>query len=654
MKLSANEVELGSGLIVSRDDKERLDARNVELREEAQLYKSLVMQSVKDDRAVARREEAARTLEARQRRVLARGRRSHVMNPYQATDQYLGYDKPKFPTHEQLRAVADRCTTVTAALSRRNFQQRTALKKVPRNLFGAVGWNIVHKDFDEPDFKMSKAQLARADELSESFETPHETEASFVEFACKSLRETLTIDRVAVELIPSELARMAPGVKKNSIVGFCITDGATIKPIYEAAAQWVKVEPRYKDKQWDQSQAEKIFAFDMRDRFGLDLTNKTYVQIVDGVPFGAFTDEDMIVHINSPRSEIGTYGYGEAPTEKAIWAVLAYMQLWGYQVNNFSEALPEILLCVAGAADDDLMTDVEDQLADLAQGVKRSHRVPIIQVEEKGGIQSVQLRKSLADMGFGEWETRITSLILANYGMHPFEINQASIPNGQSTLQEANKDAEIELHSQGFMALLLDQERLFNKIVERFDPDYRFRWFGIRGLYQGLTKEEHDVFAGKTKAYGSVNDTRAEVGMPVLDKDYFKSMGNSAKLSVQLATLMSVPTDTLQFVSVLLNSDRQLEQEAKLEAQQAQQQPQPGDPGQDQSGDGGAGGDDGTGDINDPELQQLLQGIDLGDKGGGDKKTAAKPAGKPGTKPAAKPEKVKKAWSDDVIYVKLD
>jgi len=220
--------------------------------------------------------------------------------------------------------------------------------------------------------------------------------------------------------------------------------------------------------------------------------------------------------------------------------------------------------------------------------------------------------------------------------------------------------------------VLHDQERLMTRIIRKKDPEYRWHWFGVDGLYDSQSKEEHDILAGRTKSYGSVNHTREQLGIEPLLVKTFKDLGNSKELSVQLATLAIIPSDMHQHASVLLNSDRQLRQEEKLEAQQAAQGG-PGGPGGGPPGQNGGGGgqppgqsgeeDQGQGQslTDDPELNQILQGIDLGE--GGDKEAAPsakkKPAGKPEPgagkpepkKPAPKP--MKKSW-DDVIHIRID
>lgn len=303
---------------------------------------------------------------------------------------------------------------------------------------------------------------------------------SLVKYCTKLLRDEFTMDQIA-----TELQRNA----KGELIAFFAVDAATI---------------------------EKVIPDE------LNPTDIKFLQIIDGVPCAAYTDNEMIFDFKNPRTDIYHSFYGYSEVEQVIDLITSEINAFTYNAGNFTEnKLPRGMLLIEGDASPETITEMEDYIAEIMSGGPLNQwRIPIIpsgQAKgEGGGIKYQELNGKNRDMEFSQWLDFLTSAVVATFGCSMDELGIQS-QKSQNLFERTGNAQMTESKSMVLGDTLSFLQDYLNKIVEQINPEYTLEFVGYE---IPDPKVISDLDKSETESWKTLNEKREEKGFKKLDADW--------------------------------------------------------------------------------------------------------------------------------------
>lgn len=299
----------------------------------------------------------------------------------------------------------------------------------------------------------------------------------FVRYCRKIIRDLLEIDQAATEIGYTRAGRP---------YAFWAVDGATI---------------------------EKVLP-DQENPF-----NIKYVQLINGIPQAYYPEGRLVFDFQNPRSDVRYSFYGYSVVEQAIDLVTGMINAFTYNAGFFTEnKLPKGLLLLDGNASQETVEQMEDYLCDIMSGSPSNQwRVPIIPAGTgKGGdaqsIRWVSLAGTNREMEFQSWLDFLTSGVVSLFGCSMEELGLHS--SKSQPLFERNTMPEIEASKSLVLGDTLSfLQGYLNKILAPVFPEYELEFVGYE---RDDPKAVLDIAKGELDAYKTLNEIRAEKGLPKL------------------------------------------------------------------------------------------------------------------------------------------
>lgn len=409
----------------------------------------------------------------------------------------------------------------------------------------SLGYVVKHKD---PAHETSKSELKRIKQIEEFIQncgvgTKNPRSArkrdSFNTFLKKIVRDSLLYDQCAFEVIPT---------RAGDPFEFVAVDGSTVRLAVASA--------EYTSKTQNSSLNQDFLFFDSRSLFNRpkprDLEDPAYVQLLDGAIAESFTEEELVVGIRNPRTDMEALGYGYSEVEQLVNIITAHLHAEEYNRRFFKQgsAPKGILNFRDELMSGDQLESFRHQWANTLEGVHNSWRTPIMQSE--AGIDWIDLEKNNRDMEFSAWMEYLIKITSAVFLIDPAELN-FDLHGGvqQTPLFESASEWKLKAsRDRGLKPLLKFISRLINdNIVQRMDPRFVFEFVGLDEL---SAEQKHDMNVEQLSSYRTLNEIRREQDLP--DVEYGDAPMNSVYV---------------QFVQMKKQEEQQEKQAAQMQQQPA-------------------------------------------------------------------------------------
>jgi hypothetical protein len=244
-----------------------------------------------------------------------------------------------------------------------------------------------------------------------------------------------------------------------------------------------------------------------------------YVQVINSVPFGYFSDHDMIFDCLNPRTDIEKAGYGYSLTEQCIDLITSAINTFMYNAGFFQEnKLPRGILLLQGDADADEVEEIEDYIVNIMSGPPTSQwKIPIIPSGKSDGgaeggqrrFEWINLQGTDREMGFQAWFDLQLSGIVAVFGESMESLGLHS--QKSQPLIGADTSPKVESTKSLILGDILGfLQKHFNQILKMKDPGYDLE---IVGYEKDDPKLILDTDKSEVDTYKSIDEKRAEKGL---------------------------------------------------------------------------------------------------------------------------------------------
>jgi hypothetical protein len=398
------------------------------------------------------------------------------LHPYQTPDAFGAFSKSRLwagygsgCSFELLRLAVDRCPLLQAIHSVR-VRQVMKLATYARTQ-EQLGWRPQHVDDDDEQTNTDTPDVeGRRQHLRAFFHCPHPVhERTFSGFLAKVLKDHLTINRVAIELLRN---------RRGNVVQFRCIDGATILPTFRVLQRYVALYQHAAVPQgpWAYEAAARLLEADT----GYPVRDSEYVCVMQGQLIGTFAPGDLLVWEFDPTSDVRKI-FPPSYAEKALEGIIAWLNAFHYNKNYFTMGNPiEVILGITGEIQDDSFVALQEVLRENFSGLKGAWRVPLVQLPADQHFEVIRLKQNHQEMQFDKWMESLESNATAIYGMHPSEVNLAGRQQRHSVMNQANKEYEMEASGADGLATVLGfLAECFTTLTQLVDPEFGFGWSGL-------------------------------------------------------------------------------------------------------------------------------------------------------------------------------
>jgi|GEM_PF-6578406 len=526
------------------------------------------------------RQEILRKNQAAQAPQLAPGRQGRFFRPsyLPSSSTGVGADwKPgDGPGFGLLRQIARRSVIDALIIDARRRQ----VKKIGRRAVMPgrdVGLRVVHKLHDDPAYEYDPQVRAMCQQIEAVLETVNPNHP----VRQKRLKDVLamwTEDELVIDRKVMILTRNVMG----QIINFHYVDGATVLPRITVLYPWME-----QNKIYDEQMAATALSY----QWGIDISNATYIQEIDGQITAAWRDDEISVDIASPVGEIDHIHYGRSSLEKSLDLTRSFVNAWRYNQNLFDVRFPESVLILIGDYGAEELEDWRNQMT--SGDTTQNQRIPVfsqpVDPSNPGQkfIESVKLRDSPREMQFPELLRMVIALKCAAYGMHPSTINFA--PDGGGTapmINNSDADGQIANAEEDGLGALMDNltDWLTETVVRSYHPD-------LKVIVDGMDREGEStrVELMSARNWSSLQEIRARDDMLPYAVPEDAEVDDDMRQTLTLAATLPRDPGYLELLQVLLESQQQ--QQMLEQQQQQMMQQQQGPPG-DFGSDGGQTGED--------------------------------------------------------------
>jgi len=419
----------------------------------------------------------------------------------------IGYKDRKFSlSYDVLKRVVNQLGILAAVINTR-IAQVCAFCEPYRNT-KSLGFVIKHKD---PDHPTSYAEVAFIKELEKFIANCGRSEPNpyskvkrddFESFLKKIVRDSLTYDQIAVEIVPDMM-----GIPYE----FLAVDAATVRIADEGLNQYtesyasregfVPENPRYPT------------SFGGNSLMTGDGNPISYIQLINGQPNQAFSDKELVFACRNPRTDIYIQGYGFSEVEMIITIITSFLNAEEYNRRIFTNGTTAkgILNFKGDTFSPEMLEALKRQWIAQAAGVENAHRTLITQSE---GMEWQDLQKGNAEMEYNKWIEYLIKLVCGTFLIDPAEVN-FSLQGGvsQTPLFESSQEWKLKAsRDKGLKPLLKFIAKVINKnIIDRIDDHFSFEFIGLDELSQ---QEQHQMLVEQLGSYLSLNEVRKSQDLP--------------------------------------------------------------------------------------------------------------------------------------------
>lgn len=263
---------------------------------------------------------------------------------------------------------------------------------------------------------------------------------SFSEWLYQSARNAIVVGRIATEVV------RVPNDETGDLefYGFRPIDAGTI---YSAV-------PQRKATQQIREQSKQILEqlSDAKldpERFLED--EYDYVQVIEGRPVQAFSDDDCLVRNFYPVTDIEMGGYPVTPLDTAITAVTTHINITTHNKLYFQSgrASRGMIIIQSEDADENTVMQVRQQFMASINAVNNAWRMPVFACGPDDNITWQPIDQGQRDMEFQYLSDMNARALLSAFQMSPDELpGWAYLSKGTNNqaLSESNNEYRLEAH----------------------------------------------------------------------------------------------------------------------------------------------------------------------------------------------------------------
>jgi hypothetical protein len=204
----------------------------------------------------------------------------------------------------------------------------------------------------------------------------------------------------------------------------------------------------------------------------------SWIQVVEGTPRQAFTQEEMLVCNLYPSTDIEHNGYPVTPLDTIMQAVTTHISIETYNRLYFANgrATKGLLVIQSDEIDHATIEGIKQQFNASINSVGNSFRTPIFGVSSEDNVQWVPMNQQKKDGEFQFLYDSVARNILSAFGMSPDELpgyGHLSKGTNSQSLSEANNEYKLTAaRDTGIRPLILKfQDHINEKIFPLIDPE---------------------------------------------------------------------------------------------------------------------------------------------------------------------------------------
>ena len=203
-----------------------------------------------------------------------------------------------------------------------------------------------------------------------------------------------------------------------------------------------------------------------------------YVQVIDGQPKQAFTENEMVVYNLYQSTDIEHNGYPLTPLDTAITAVTTHVSIEAYNQLYFQNgrAAKGMLVIRSDDVDQAVIDNIKQQFMATVNNVGNSFHVPIFGVGEKDEVAWLPMVMNKKDGEFEFLYDQVARNILASFNVSPEELpgyGHLAKGTNQQALSESNNEYKLTAaRDTGLRPLISKMEDFLNdKVFPKLDPE---------------------------------------------------------------------------------------------------------------------------------------------------------------------------------------
>jgi hypothetical protein len=204
----------------------------------------------------------------------------------------------------------------------------------------------------------------------------------------------------------------------------------------------------------------------------------SWIQVVEGTPRQAFSQDEMFVCNLFPSSDIEHNGYPVTPLDTIMQAVTTHISIETYNRLYFANgrATKGMMVIKSDEIDQATIEGIKQQFNASINSVGNSFRTPIFGVSSEDDVQWVAMNQQKKDGEFQFLYDSISRNILSAFGMSPDELpgyGHLSKGTNQQSLSEANNEYKLTAaRDTGIRPLILRFQDFINEeIFPLIDPE---------------------------------------------------------------------------------------------------------------------------------------------------------------------------------------
>jgi hypothetical protein len=204
----------------------------------------------------------------------------------------------------------------------------------------------------------------------------------------------------------------------------------------------------------------------------------TWIQVVEGIPRQAFTQDEMLVCNLFPSTDIEHNGYPLTPLDTTMQAVTTHISIETYNRLYFQNgrASKGMMIVKSDEIDQATIEGIKQQFNASINSVGNSFRTPIFGIGSEDSVDWLPMNQQKKDGEFQFLYDSVARNILSAFGMSPDELpgfGHLSKGTNQQSLSEANNEYKLTAaRDTGIRPLILKfQDFINDKLFPLVDPE---------------------------------------------------------------------------------------------------------------------------------------------------------------------------------------
>jgi hypothetical protein len=247
-----------------------------------------------------------------------------------------------------------------------------------------------------------------------------------------------------------------------------------------------------------------------------------YIQVIDGIPRQAFTEDEMVVYNLFTSTDVEHNGYPITPLDTCITAVTTHICIEAYNELYFQNgrAAKGMLVIKSDDIDQAVIDNIKQQYMATINNVANSFHVPIFGVGTEDEVTFIPTMPAKKDGEFEFLYDSVARNILASFNISPDELpgyGHLSRGTNQQGLSESSNEYKLTAaRDTGLRPLISKMEDFLNdKVFPKLDPELsQLCVIRLKGLDAESREQESVRLAQDTPLHYTYDEVLDEV-----DKD---------------------------------------------------------------------------------------------------------------------------------------